>query len=248
MRARRLASMLAGGCLLAAGCTTTVDGVAVDGMTLDKAPAGAPSGVRALEGVLPTAEELSSALGVAPTGLMGQLVEGGADTLLRGVDRAQATPVECVSTTYRLQQAVYGASSVRSVASRSWAAGSVDGPALSGFFGVVQLGSADDAQAFFAAAAHDWQQCDGETMVLQRGGAGVRDRSRITDVRIDAPVVSAVVVHEAEQGSGTPIQRALGVAGDAIVDVEISDIANARSGGAGGAVDVAEIMLHKLTG
>ncbi len=65
-------------------------------------------------------------------------------------------------------------------------------------------------------------------------------------------VVSAVVVHEAAQGSGqgtgTPIQRALGVAGDAIVDVEISDIAGARSDGADGAVDVAQIMLGKLTG
>lgn len=243
MRARLPASMLACGCLLVAGCTTTVGGVAVDG-----APVGAPAPARALDGVLPTSEELSAALGVAPTGLMGQLVEGGADTLLRGIDRAQATPVECVSTTYRLQQAVYGASSVRLVASRSWAAGSVDGPALSGFFGVVQLGSADDAQAFFAAAAHDWQQCDGETMVVRRGDSGPSDQSRITDVHVDAPLVSAVVVHEADQGGGIPIQRALGVAGDVIVDVEISDIAGARTGGAAGAVDVAEVMLHKLTG
>lgn len=241
MRAPRLVSMLAGACVLAAGCTTTVDGIAFDD------PAGRPSTVRPLDGILPTAEELSAALGVAPTGLMGQLVEGGADTLLRGVDRDQATPVECVSTTYRLQQAVYGASSVRSVASRSWAAGSVDGPALSGFFGVVQLGSVEDADAFFTAAAQDWQQCDGKTVVLQRGGAGAGEQSLISDVHVDAPVVSAVVLHTG-QGSGTPIQRALGVAGDAIVDVELTDVAGARSGGAGGAVGVAEIMLHKLTG
>lgn len=243
MRASRVASILAGACLLSAGCTTTVDGVAVD-----QAPNVGPSPVRALEDVLPTGAELSEALGIAPTGLMGQLVEGGADTLLRGVDRAQAKPVECVSTTYRLQQAVYGASSVRSVASRSWAAGSVDGPALSGFFGVVQLGSADEAENFFATAADDWGQCDGETVVLWSGGTGAGARSRITDVAVDDRVVSAVVVHEAAGGSGTPIQRALGVAGDAIVDVEITDLAGARSGGADGAVDVARIMLGKLTG
>ncbi|KUI25376.1 sensor domain-containing protein [Mycobacterium sp. GA-2829] len=238
MHAPRLASILAGACLLV-GCTTTVDGMAVD-----DEPAGTPTPMRALDGVLPTAEELSGALGVAPTGLMGQLVEGGPDTLLRGVDRAQATPVECVSTTYRLQQAVYGASSVRSVASRSWAAGSVDGPALSGFFGVVQLASAEDAEAFFAAAADDWRDCDGATMVLRRGGAGAAEHSRITEVRVAAPVVSAVVVH----GGATPIQRAMGVAGDAIVDVEITDVAGARSGGADAAVDVAQLMLDKLTG
>jgi hypothetical protein len=243
MRAARLAPMLAGACLLAAGCTATVDGVAVD-----QSPAGAPAPARALDQVLPTSEELSDALGIGPTGLMGQLVEGGADTLLRGVDRAHATPVECVSTTYRLQQAVYGASAVRSVASRSWAAGSVDGPALSGFFGVVQLGSADEAQSFFAAAADDWGRCDGDTVVLQRGGPGASEQSRITDVALEDRVVSAVVVHEAGHGGGTPIQRALGVAGDSIVDVEITDIAGARSGGAAGAVDVAQIMLDKLTG
>ncbi|BBZ59795.1 sensor domain-containing protein [Mycolicibacterium monacense] len=241
MRTPRLAAMLAGACLLSAGCTATVDGVAVD-----PAPAATHSAARALEPVLPTTEELSDALDIAPTGLMGQLVEGGADTLLRGVDRSQATPVECVSTTYRLQQAVYGASSVRSVASRSWAAGSVDGPALSGFFGVVQLGSTEEAAAFFATAADDWARCDGETVVLDRGGPGAGEQSSIADVTVDDRVVSAVVVHGA--GSGTPIQRALGVAGDAIVDVEISDIAGARTGGADGAVDVAQIMLGKLTG
>ncbi|MDY6870868.1 MAG: sensor domain-containing protein [Actinomycetota bacterium] len=247
MRTPRLAAMLTGACLLSAGCTATVDGVAVD-----PAPAATPSEVRALETVLPSSEELSDALGIAPTGLMGQLVEGGADTLLRGVDRSQATPVECVSTTHRLQQAVYGASSVQSVASRSWAAGSVDGPALSGFFGVVQLGSTEEAAAFFATAADDWARCDGETVVLHRGGPGAGEQSSIADVTVDDRVVSAVVVHEAGQGSGqgtgTPIQRALGVAGDAIVDVEISDIAGARSDGADGAVDVVQIMLGKLTG
>lgn len=243
MRSPRLVSTLAGACLLAAGCTATVDGVAVD-----QAPQAAPGPARALDTVLPTSEELSAALGIAPTGLMGQLVEGGADTLLRGVDQARATPVECVSTTYRLQRAVYGASPVRSVASRSWAAGSVDGPSLTGFFGVVQLASPGDAEAFFSAAAGDWRQCDGRTMVLQRDGAAAGEQSRITDVRAGEHVVSAVVVHEAGQGTGMPIQRALGVAGDSIVDVEISDIAGARAGDAGGAVDVAQIMLDKLTG
>lgn len=213
---------------------------------MDQAPVAAPGPVRALDTVLPTADELSAALGVAPTGLMGQLVEGGPDTLLRGVDGTQATPVECVSPTYRLQQAVYGTSSVRSVASRSWAAGSVDGPALSGFFGVVQLAGPAQAQTFFAATASDWRDCDGRTLQLQRGAAS--EQSRITEVQADGRVVSAVVVHEAGHGGGQPIQRALGVAGDSIVDVEVTDIAGARSGGAAGAVDVAVLMLDKLTG
>ncbi|TFV58435.1 sensor domain-containing protein [Mycobacterium sp. PS03-16] len=245
MRSTRVASVLAAACLAAAGCGATVSGVAVD-----KAAPAAPAPARELDTVLPTAEELSAALGVPPTGLMGQLVEGGADTLLRGVDRAQATPVECVSATYRLQQAVYGASPVRSVASRSWAGGGVDGPVLSGFFGVVQLASPADAQAFFAAAAETWRQCDGRTLVLQHAGAV--EQSRISDVVVDPRVVSAVVVHaigpERDGAGGLTIQRALGVAADSIVDVEITDVAGAKGAGARDAFDVAGVMLAKLTG
>ena len=83
--------------------------------------------------------------------------------------------------------------------------------------------------------------------MLRSGGTGAGARSRITDVTVADRVVSAVVVHEVAGGSGTPIERALGVAGDAIVDVEITDLAGARSGGADGAVDVARILLDKLT-
>lgn len=243
MRSTRVASVLAAACLAVAGCGATVGGAAVD-----KTAPAAPAPARALDTVLPTAAELSAILGIPPTGLMGQLVAGGADTLLRGVDRARATPVECVSATYRLQQVVYGASPVRSVASRSWAAGGADGPVLTGYFGVVQLASPTDAQAFFAAAAEKWRQCDGRTLVLQQAGAGAAEQSRISDVVVDPPVVSAVVVHDAGATGGVTIQRALGVAADGIVDVEITDVAGAKGAGARHAVDVAGVMLAKLTG
>jgi len=60
-------------------------------------------------------------------------------------------------------------------------------------------------------------------------------------------MVSAVVVHEAGE-DGITIQRALGVAADCIVDIEITDVADAKAGGARGAVDVADVMLAKLAG
>lgn len=242
MRSVGVASMIVGACVLAAGCSSAVGGRAVE-------PPGAapPSVARALDQVLPTTEELSAALGIAPTGFMGQLVEGGADTLLRGVGQAQATPVECVSATYRLQQVTYAASPVREVASRSWAGGGVDGPSLTGFFGVVQFASAVDAQAFFASAAEKWRQCDGRTMVLASDGRGAGEQSRISDVSVDPRVLSAVVVHETGP-DGLTIQRALGVAADCIVDIEITDVDDATAGGARGAVGVAGVMLGKLAG
>jgi hypothetical protein len=245
MPSTRILSTVVVAGLLLAGCASQVDGRAMDKPASSTNPA--PHVARALDQVLPTTQELSGALGIAPTGFMGQLVQGGADMLLRGVDRAQAFPAECVSATYRLQQMTYAASPVRSVATRSWAGGGIDGPSLTGFFGVVQFASPADAQAFFASVADKWQRCDGRTMVLQQGGQGAGEQSRISDVVVEPRMVSAVVVHESGD-SGITLQRALGVAADCIVDIEITDVADAKAAGARDAVDVAEVMLDKLSG
>ena len=53
-------------------------------------------------------------------------------------------------------------------------------------------------------------------------------------------LVSAVVLHD----DGSTIQRALGVASDCVVDVEVTDVD--RGGGARGAVDIANLMLQKI--
>ncbi|WP_422746249.1 sensor domain-containing protein [Mycobacterium sp. WMMD1722] len=236
-------------CLLLAGCASQVDGRAVGtapGTGVAPPPSPVPHVARALDQVLPTTQELSGALGIAPTGLMGQLVQGGADMLLRGVEQTQAVPAECVSATYRLQQMTYADSPVHAVATRSWAGGGLDGPSVTGYFGVVQFASAADAQAFFASAAEKWRQCDGRTMVLQQAGGG-GEQSRISDVVVDPRLVSAVVVHDAGD-AGVTLQRALGVADDCIVDIEITDVADALAGGAHDAVDVADVMLGKVAG
>jgi PknH-like extracellular domain len=236
MRIPAIATVSAG--MVLAACTTTVAGVAVDA-------SDPPTVSRPLHRLLPTSAELSTALGIGPDGFMGQLVEGGADTLLQGIDQSEAAPVECVSAAYRLQKMVYAASPVRSDASRSWAGGDPNGPSFSAFFGVVQLASAGDARAFFAATADEWRQCDGQTMALHQAEHGTHALTRITDVAVDDRIVSAVLMHD----PGRTVERALGVASDCIVDVEVSDLGgSSRTGNAGGAVDVAILMLKKITG
>jgi hypothetical protein len=202
--------------------------------------AAKPSVSRPLNQVLPTGDELTTTLGVGP-GFTGQLVVGGAEMLLQGVRESEATPIECVSAGYQLQKVVYAASPVREVASQSWAGGDLNGPPLSGFFGAVEFATADDAQRFFAASADKWRRCNGQTMVLRQPEHGADGVSRITDVVVDSTVVSAVVLHD----DGSTIQRALGVASDRVVDVEIADVD--RGGGARGAVAVANLMLRKIT-
>ncbi|MBS1694112.1 MAG: sensor domain-containing protein [Actinobacteria bacterium] len=230
----------AGASALLAACSATVPGTAVVAVHADPATAPLP-----LDQVLPTAAELATTLGgwaIGGQGFMGQLVEGGPDVLLAGVGQSEATPVDCVGASYRLQRVVYGASPVRAVASRSWAGGGSAGPTSSAFFGVVKLASAGDARAFFAATADKWRGCDGTTVVLDQADRELRSSTRITEVTAGDRIVSAVLVRDAD---GVIVQRALGVGSDCIVDVEVS---GADGDGAVDAVDIAALMLRKATG
>ena len=237
MRSAAMAAAVLGACATVAGCSVVP---AADPPAPRVAEVVKPSPNRTLDRALPTAEELTATLGA--TGFMGQLVEGGADVLLQGVQEAEATPVDCVSTGYRLEKVVYQASPVRSVASQSWAGGDVNGPTATGFFGVVEFIDADAAGEFFAASADKWHRCNGQTLVLHQHDRGAQGSSRITDVGLDNRIVFAVVMQDA----GSTIQRALGVAGDCIVDVEIADVAGPSDSGAQDAAAVANLMLQKI--
>ncbi|ULE31927.1 sensor domain-containing protein [Mycobacterium sp. IDR2000157661] len=229
-------AMAAGACVLLAGCST---------------PAGEAPAVRIVEAVqqspdralgqaLPSVEELTVVL--SAVGFMGQLVEGGPDMLLQGVGPAEASPMDCVGIGYRLQKVVYQSSPVRSVASRSWAGGDADGPSATGFFGAVQFGAPDAARAFFAASADTWRRCNGQTLTLIGPDGGAQGSSRIADVTMADGIVSAVVLHD----DGSAVQRALGIASDCVVDVEVSDVAGPSAHSAADAVAVAKLMVQKI--
>ena len=196
---------------------------------------------------LPTAQELSTILATGPNGLLAPPVEGDADVLLRSVADAHVTPVECVSAAYRMQEIVYDTSPVRSVASSTWAGGGFEGPPVTGFFGVVQMADPVAAQEFFASLTGQWQRCNGKTVAMRpamAGAAGAGEISRVTGVSFDARVVSASVLH-ASAGTGSPTGiRAVGLADDCIVEVELVDPrapVDARQ-----AVAVADVILDKI--
>ncbi|CAA0134751.1 Uncharacterised protein [Mycolicibacterium vanbaalenii] len=235
-----LAAMVTAGCALT-GCV---------GAPVDQRPvvriveAAQPSRAVPLGQFLPNAQELSATLGTGPDALMGQLVEGDADMLLRSVGEVQATPVHCVSTAYRLQKIVYDDGPVQAVATGSWAGGGFDGPPVSGFFGVVQMASAADAQEFFATLTDQWRRCNGQTVALQHAGPGADELSRVFGVALDDRVVSASVLHATAGPGSTATSRALGLAGDCIVDVELTDPRAAA--GERSAVGVTELILDKI--
>ncbi len=236
-----LAAGIAATGLLLAGCA---------GAPADERPvvriveAAQPSPAIPLGPFLPTAMELSTVLDTGPNGLMGRPVEGDADVLLKSVADGQAAPAECVSAPYRLQESVYDASPVQSVASNTWAGGGFDGPPVSAFFGVVQMASRAAAQEFFASVTDQWRRCNGQTVALHLPGYGADELSRITDVSFGEQVISANVLH-ASGGTGSPTGlRAVGIAGDCIVEVELTDLRPA--GHVQGAVEVVDAIRDKI--
>ncbi|MGE0214611.1 sensor domain-containing protein [Mycolicibacterium sp.] len=240
---RRAAATVGATCVLLAGCAT---GAPADERPVVRiAEAAQPSPVQALGRFLPSVEELAAALGTGPSGFMGRLVEGGKDMLLRSVGVAEAVPADCVGTAYRLEEAVYGGSPVQSVASTSWAGGGFDGPPVSGFFGVVQMSSAEAAAAFFAATTEQWRRCNGQTVALHQPDRGADDLTRISDVAFGQQVVSASVLRASSAPGSPPSLRALGRSGDCIVEVELTD---PRGGtGVAPAVAITELVLDKIS-
>jgi hypothetical protein len=237
---RKLAAV-AGACVVLAGCA----GAPVDDRPVVRiVDVARPAPAIPLGHFLPSAQELSTALSTGPNGFTGQLVEGGADMLLRSVGDADATPPDCVGAAYRLQEAVYDGSPVQSVATNSWAGGGFDGPPVTGFFGVVQMANPVAAQELFATMTDRWRRCNGQTVARRQGG----ELSRITDVAFDRRVVSAHVLHTsagAAPASASTGMRAVGMAGDCIVEVELTD--PRATTGTQSAVGVADLILNKIT-
>ena len=224
-------------CAALAGCSSAP---AVTAPVVHIAEAAKPSPSRALDQALPTGDELATILGT--TGFMGKLVKGGPEMLLQSVRESEAMPLDCVSAGYRLEKVGYAASPVQTVASQSWIGGDQNGPSYSGFFGAVQFATAGDAQAFLAASADKWHRCNGQTLVLHQPEHGADGLSRITDVAVDGKIVSAVVL----RATGSTVQRAIGVASDCVVDVEVTNPQGVTGGDAAGAVGVANLMLQKI--
>jgi hypothetical protein len=228
--------------LVVAGCTGAP---ADDRPVVHIVEAAQPSPAVPLGPLLPTAVELSAVLGTGPNAMLGRPVEGDVEALLSSVADAQAAPADCVSAAYRLQEVVYDTSPVQSVASNTWAGGGFDGPPVSAFFGVVQMAGHGAAQEFFASVSDQWRRCNGQTVALRLPGLGTDELSRITDVAFGEHVVSASVLH-ASGGTGSPTGlRAIGLAGDFIVEVELTDPRPA--GDAHGAVAVADLIRDKIT-
>ena len=175
------------------------------------------------------------------------------DSLPDGIrTSSDASEIQCLGVTSPLMKKVYENSPVRAVAYYSWDNWDLG---LSGHFmvraGAVALTSPPDARALFDTFVKQWKQCQGTTMVLYQAGGGADRLHEMTNIRATDTMLSAIVMSSspATHTAASPDERALGIAMNCIVDVEVSD-SSWRTGDPmpeNRAVKIAEAMLERIS-
>ncbi len=220
------------------GCSATVGGSAQRRGADEPAP---------LQQVLPTADEVSAAVG-NPLDAVGTVTAGSIDVLPNGIrDSEGATPLDCLGAVTPLMRVVYEGGGVQAAAWRDYARLGAGLTVSSAEAGVVRLGSESEASRMFARFTTQWQSCEGTTVTLGTGGAGGLELT-VSAVKVDGPVLSAVIFSDAGDGTLYPTEHAVGVAADCIVDVDvaITDPVPTQRIPAGRAADLVRMMLSKV--
>jgi hypothetical protein len=237
-----IGSLLLCGVLLTAGCTTAVAGIAE--------PARDSAGIigigRSIAELLPAGTELSHVLRSTIHDSEFPPSVGGLDALSGWVP--PGIDVECAAVVHPFLKEPYHGSTARAAAQKRWSAIHDD---FSVDVGAVALASPHDARELFTRFVSEWQRCQGQTEIDRHGRdeVGIPDYlDRITDVKSVGPMVTAVVIlTTSDDTSPLPSERAMGVAYNCIVDVEVTAFGSAQGGvaTAGHAQAVAELMIAK---
>lgn len=220
---------------LLVGCSATVEG------TSRRQPPGVPT---RLQQVLPTAEEVSAAVGNRLEAARSP-VSGSIDVLPNGIRTAsEVTPLDCLGAVTPLMRVVYESGGVIAAAWQDFARFGEGLTVSSAEAGVVRLESEAAATEMFDRFVSQWQACDGVTVTLDTGAGGLELTP--TGVRVDGPVL-AVTVLGGDDGM-FPTEHAVGVAGDYLVDVDvaITDPDPDRRVPQTRAVDLVRVMLDKI--
>ena len=225
-----------------AGCASTVDG------TARQAP---PGPVRELATILPSAAEVSDAAGnaLADNGLP---AVGGIDVLPNGIrDNDVASPIECLGPASPFMRVVFEVGDVRRAAWQEYANFGDRQTVSSVDAGVVEFASEAEAQRMFGAFVTRWKACEGTTVrTALHDPANTELFGKITDVKVDGSLLSATVVNSDNHSDATfPTERAIGLAADCVVDVDVAVTGGtpAQHRAAGRAIGLATTMQDRVT-
>lgn len=219
-------------CALLSGCSTTIDG----GARHNDSPAVV------LTEVLPTAAQVSTAVG-DPLDAVDVPKVGSISVLPNGIrTSADASPLDCLGAATPLMRVVYEGSGVQAAAWQDFSRFGKGQTVSSAEAGVVQFDSPDAARSTFASFTATWQACDGTTVNMQ----GLR--LTVTRVRVNGPVLTAVVLSSDGHGDEFPTEHAVGVAANFIADVDVAITAPDPTRRAPGtrAADIVRGMLARV--
>jgi hypothetical protein len=225
--------------LLLVGCANTVVGspIAVDG-AVPAAPQTTSAEIDWIATVLPTADELSRVLGAQETSDGIDPLIGDVTDLRDTVIGSQITESQCIGVVAPLEKRTFGAAPVGAVAY-------VTRPDAT--FGAMAFSSIEAARSLFTAFVNQWQECDGKTVVRSDGTGTYNDE--ITQVTTSDDQVTAMVSLSTNANDMVvPTVRALGIAEDCIVDVEIPVPDPSATGAATEtpAAELVQLMLAKV--
>ena len=222
--------------VLLSACATTIGGTALRHQS---------SG---LQYVLPTADEVEQAVG-NPLDPTGPPVVGAISLLPNGIrDSEDVSALECLGAATPLMRVVYEQGDVRGVGLRDFTRYGEGQTVSSVHTGVVRFASDAEAARMFSTFVTRWLSCD-NTAVVVNITADSTLRWTVTDVRRSGVILSATVLSGDTGGEQDfPTERAIGLAADCIVDVDvaITDVVPARRVATTRAVDLVEQMLDNI--
>jgi len=181
-----------------------------------------------IESVLPDSTELSQVFNSDAEDI--DPLVGDASDLRETMIGSDVTERQCIGTVSPLERQTYAAAPVHEVAYATLSDAT---------FGALVFSSAADARSFFDTSVTQWLDCDGRTVTVTSGAGS--HTNKISDVEATADVISAAVMMSTQStGMQSPTGRALGVAENCIVDVELSTSVTAS------AVALTRLMLAKV--
>jgi PknH-like extracellular domain len=214
-RWRAVAALLAA--LLATGCTATTGGKVVPAPNLAPRPLiGSTIKQVLLDGAALSKLTNQPFQTVPPY----PPVFGGREKLR---DRfSSAASADCAGVVYMLQKSAYQSADVRNVADEFWRPDGSSAEMSAVHEGVISLPKAADASALFTRFSEQWKQCDGKAVTEP---SALFVRHTITDVRVMDSVLAATITLEPAPDSilaAVPQARAVGIAGNCLVEVEVA--------------------------
>lgn len=175
-----------------------------------------------LQDLLPSPAQVAKAVG-NPLDPTSPPMVGGIGLLPNGIrDEDEVSPLGCLGAATPLMRVVYERGDIRAVGLQDF---SRYGEALtvsSAHTGVVRFGSQSEAARMFDMFAAQWRSCADTVVSVQFTENSTLDWT-ITDVRQADDIVSATVLNgETARQAAFPVEHAIGLAGEYIIDVDVA--------------------------